>query len=784
MEIKNSAEYNFYPLDIVLNTGEATPENPSTNISATPISNDNIIRAASGSVLIDGVLQSLNFVKGSSGWIIRASGTVELGDGVFRGTITATAGFIGGFTIDATTIYSAGNEIVLDSDNKRIEVGASDEIVIDGDNKKITVGASDEITIDGANKKIESGNYASGYAGSGFHIDENLAEFGNIACRGLIRTAVFQKDVVSIMGGNLAVLDGDVLDGNMTALDASTLKTKATTTFAVGDILRIKDGIDDEWMEIVSSFSSPSLKSPSTMADDSAAGTITWSDPDNAKTSNDSYATITQASGTNSSHYLKATNFGFAIPTGATITGIKVEAEIRAMTKSGDDYISSINGYMQKAGSNAGDNIGISSSDWETTDTYSSRGSDTDLWGTTWTPAEINNAGFGYKFNCAITGNNTGYVDHIRITVYYTPASGYVVNRDKGTDYATNTNPAWKKGVAVANYKQSGDGGIYLTASETNAPYFTIFTHAGAPWTTINERLRLGNLNGIGGFVADVYGAFIGDKSTGNYLSYDDDSGELIVGAAKIIKGYTTGVALTAGQAVLMHTDGKVYPTNARIVNVVNQFLGFCLKDTAVATTAPIQIFGDVTELSSLTTASVYYISNSTHSSDVTQNNSDTGNTALGTGYTNWQSFKPTGDTISQITINVSNAAGALRTYDVKLYSGEGIGTSLGEATSAAIPLGGAANDVSAVFDVPIAVTAGNTYTFSCKASGDCCKWSEQRGSDDYADGRDNNNSAYDYRFSTSKINSFGAIGTGAGTNSKKVGIATSPTTLALKDAI
>jgi len=38
----------------------------------------------------------------------------------------------------------------------------------------------------------------------------------------------------------------------MTALDASSFKTKATTTFSTGDILRIKDGADDEWFEVTS----------------------------------------------------------------------------------------------------------------------------------------------------------------------------------------------------------------------------------------------------------------------------------------------------------------------------------------------------------------------------------------------------------------------------------------------------------------------------------------------------------------------------------------------------
>ena len=57
--------------------------------------------------------------------------------------------------------------------------------------------------------------------------------------------------------------------------------------------------------------------SPGTMANDNAVGTVAWVNPDNAKISNNAYATVNSAQST--SYYLKATNFGFSIPTGAPI---------------------------------------------------------------------------------------------------------------------------------------------------------------------------------------------------------------------------------------------------------------------------------------------------------------------------------------------------------------------------------------------------------------------------------------------------------------------------------
>ncbi|MEI6850186.1 MAG: hypothetical protein WCK29_04045 [archaeon] len=60
------------------------------------------------------------------------------------------------------------------------------------------------------------------------------------------------------------------------------------------------------------------------MADDSSTGTVSRSNPDNAK-ANDSSYTQAGASVITSTHYLKATNFGFSIPNNATINGILVE---------------------------------------------------------------------------------------------------------------------------------------------------------------------------------------------------------------------------------------------------------------------------------------------------------------------------------------------------------------------------------------------------------------------------------------------------------------------------
>ncbi|MFA6271339.1 MAG: hypothetical protein WC657_09135, partial [Candidatus Paceibacterota bacterium] len=160
------------------------------------------------------------------------------------GTLVSTDANIGGWDIDADEIkkLTANVGIILDSANRIIKVGDTSSV---------------HIQIDGANKAIKSSNYAAGASGFNIAADTGNAEFNNIIARGLIKTAVFEKDTISAIGGTQLVLPADVLATDMTALDASTLTIAGNETFAVGDILRMKDGTDDEWFEVTVITSAP-----------------------------------------------------------------------------------------------------------------------------------------------------------------------------------------------------------------------------------------------------------------------------------------------------------------------------------------------------------------------------------------------------------------------------------------------------------------------------------------------------------------------------------------------
>lgn len=164
---------------------------------------------------------------------------------------------------------------------------------------------------------------------------------------------------------------------------------------------------------------------PGTMADDSAVGTLTWSNPDNAKTSNDLYAIATNSS-TAYTHYLKATNFGFAIPAGSTINGITVSIERWGRLNTPYYYVEDSVIKLVKAGSISGDNKSLSAK-WSQTDTVATYGGVSDLWGNTLSAEDINNAAFGVVFQARILSSKDtvqAKVDFISITVTYTEGGG------------------------------------------------------------------------------------------------------------------------------------------------------------------------------------------------------------------------------------------------------------------------------------------------------------------------------------------------------------------------
>ena len=154
------------------------------------------------------------------------------------------AGFYFTDTILRSNTTDATSSIFLDSANSLIRAGVT---------------AGNYITIDGANLRIRSSNYVANV--SGFTVEPTLIEAENLVARGIMKGSTFQYDLISAVGGQVMVANSDVLASDMTALDASTLTTRGTTTWAVNDMLVIRSitalGIQEEYLRVTAVGSAP-----------------------------------------------------------------------------------------------------------------------------------------------------------------------------------------------------------------------------------------------------------------------------------------------------------------------------------------------------------------------------------------------------------------------------------------------------------------------------------------------------------------------------------------------
>jgi len=124
-------------------------------------------------------------------------------------------------------------------------------------------------------------------------------------------------------------------------------------------------------------------------------GDCTWLDPTDVFTSNnyDAYCNYAMIPTSGNSTALEATNFGFAIPTPATIDGIMSEVEISS-SLTGYDMGFTVNLIKSDGTYQLPSDNGLVSS----TDTYRTNGGSSSLWSGAWTPADINSSNFGAAY--------------------------------------------------------------------------------------------------------------------------------------------------------------------------------------------------------------------------------------------------------------------------------------------------------------------------------------------------------------------------------------------------
>ena len=133
--------------------------------------------------------------------------------------------------------------------------------------------------------------------------------------------------------------------------------------------------------------------------------------PQDAAASDNTYAFLGSPV-TFNTYYLRATGFGFVIPSGAVIEGIRVDVE-----EQGVYPVFDVAARIVKGGAIGATDESRPDS-WTFPDNVVTYGGSSDLWGETWTAADINAANFGFAL--AVFGSDTlAFVDAISIKVFY-----------------------------------------------------------------------------------------------------------------------------------------------------------------------------------------------------------------------------------------------------------------------------------------------------------------------------------------------------------------------------
>ncbi|NQY11833.1 MAG: T9SS type A sorting domain-containing protein [Flavobacteriales bacterium] len=178
--------------------------------------------------------------------------------------------------------------------------------------------------------------------------------------------------------------------------------------------------------------------SPSTF-NSAGAGSV-WTSVSNVGASDDVYATATPDE--ENTRRVRVTDFGFAITDGDEIEGIEVTVEWAADNA---DRIFEKQIKLRKGTSLVGTN-NSSNAVITTTETITTYGGATELWGETWLESDIESANFGVQVKAKETGDgtNTISIDHITITIYHSTPSGatvFVSNGSGGGDW--NVGSTW-----------------------------------------------------------------------------------------------------------------------------------------------------------------------------------------------------------------------------------------------------------------------------------------------------------------------------------------------------
>ena len=201
-------------------------------------------------------------------------------------------------------------------------------------------------------------------------------------------------------------------------------------------------------------------------------GTVAWQGPTDIFTDNGNPATVNNPTNTViTSGSLQGKNYGFEIPADAEIKGITVFVN-RYFSGNGSAQDNSVR--LIKGGIITGTEKAVSGNWSTTTSTVVSYGGNAELWGESWTPADINNPNFGVALKANVVGFNSTFdgdanVDYMQITVTYALNGSikWYTTTTGGTSIGTGSpfNPVGVAGSGLPDTNTPGTTTFYAECS-------------------------------------------------------------------------------------------------------------------------------------------------------------------------------------------------------------------------------------------------------------------------------------------------------------------------------
>ncbi len=256
-----------------------------------------------------------------------------------------------------------------------------------------------------------------------------------------------------------------------------------------------------------------------------------WVNAGSAKLSDGSYATsgfVLTLLSTSPTKYLSASGFNFTIPPNGIIKGIQLDIQrlsggINLLSKIEDNSVRIMKGGVFVGTDKASNNY------WPIFNSaYETYGGPNDLWGTTWTPADINAPGFGAAISARLTGLlmllPSTNIDHIRITINYstiptiTSTSTSTICAGTSATLTANGNNTYT--WTPAQGLSSGTGSVVVV----NPSVTTTYTVTGSIGTCNNSNTVTVNVNPMPAIAVS--------SGTASNVICQGDSLSLSVGAA------------------------------------------------------------------------------------------------------------------------------------------------------------------------------------------------------------------------------------------------------------